>query len=68
MRLRAQYHALQAMAAKLDSGYGTEIDAYLFEQGLAEYNELFERVKAARALPTSSQIGEGHSSLSASWG
>lgn len=51
VRLRAQYHALQAMAAKLDSGYGTEVDAYLFEQSLAEYNELFERVKETRALP-----------------
>lgn len=53
VRLQAQHHAPQAMAAKLDSGYGSEIDTHLFERGLAEHNELFDRVKAEGALPES---------------
>lgn len=52
VRLQAQYHALRAMAVKLDAGAGTEQEEILFRRALAEYNELFDRVVAAgKGLP-----------------
>lgn len=53
VRLRAQYHALRVMAEKLDAGYGTDSEVSIFEQRLAEYNELFDRVsETGKGLPT----------------
>ncbi|HVB33669.1 MAG TPA: hypothetical protein VNJ52_04745 [Patescibacteria group bacterium] len=52
-RLWAQYYALRAMAVKLDADAGTEQEVILFRRALAEYDSLFDRMKAPKALPAS---------------
>jgi hypothetical protein len=50
--LWSQYHALKALATRLDAGIGSERERVAFEAGLKEYNRNFERVRAQRkALP-----------------
>lgn len=48
--LRTQYHALMALATRLDRGVGTEREQAAFEAGLREYNANFERVRGQRKL------------------
>ena len=43
--LWGQYHALKALAIRLDAGIGTERDYQMFEAGLREYNQNFNRVR-----------------------
>lgn len=54
-RLWAQYYALRAMAVKLDADVGTEQEEILFRRALAEYDSLFDRLKAAKVLPASTE-------------
>jgi hypothetical protein len=50
--LWSQYHALKALAVRLDGGIGTETERAAFEAGLREYDANFDRVRAQRkALP-----------------
>ena len=46
--LWSQYHALKALATRLDAGIGTERETAGFYAALAEYNRNFERVRAER--------------------
>ena len=46
--LWSQYHALKALATRLDAGIGTERERAAFEVGLRDYNRNFERVRAQR--------------------
>ena len=46
--LWSQYHALKALATRLDAGIGTERERISFEAGLREYNENYDRVRARR--------------------
>lgn len=49
--LWSQYHALKALAVRLDAGIATERERAAFEAGLAEYNRNFDAIRARRALP-----------------
>ena len=50
--LWSQYHALKAIATRLDAGIGTERERVAFEAGLREYNANYDRIRAQRkALP-----------------
>jgi hypothetical protein len=50
--LWSQYHALKALATRLDAGIATERERTAFGAGLREYDQNFERVCARRkALP-----------------
>ncbi len=50
--LWSQYHALKALATRLDAGIGTERERVAFEAGLREYDANFDRIRAQRkALP-----------------
>ncbi len=50
--LWSQYHALKALATRLDAGIATERERVSFEAGLREYNANFDRIRAQRkALP-----------------
>lgn len=44
--LWSQYHALKALATRLDAGCGTERDRVMFEVILREYNAYYDRVRA----------------------
>lgn len=44
--LWSQYHALKALATRLDAGCGTERDRVMFEAILREYNGHYDRVRA----------------------
>lgn len=46
--LWSQYHALKALATRLDAGIGTERERVSFEAGLREYNTNFDRIRAQR--------------------
>jgi hypothetical protein len=52
--LWSQYHALKALAVRLDAGCATDREREAFESGLCEYNANFLRIRAsrARALPS----------------
>ena len=50
--LRSQYHALKALAVRLDAGIATERERGAFEAGLREYNANYDRIQSQRkALP-----------------
>jgi hypothetical protein len=50
--LWSQYHALKALAVRLDAGIGAERERIAFEAGLREYDRNFDRIAAQRkALP-----------------
>lgn len=50
--LWSQYHALKALATRLDAGIGTERERVSFEAGLREYNTNYDRIRSQRkALP-----------------
>jgi hypothetical protein len=50
--LLSQYHALKALATRLDAGIGSERERAAFEAGLREYNANYDRVRTQRrALP-----------------
>jgi len=50
--LWSQYHALKALATRLDAGIGTERERASFGAGLREYNANYDRIAAQRkALP-----------------
>jgi hypothetical protein len=52
--LFSQYHALKALATRLDAGIGTDRDRASFEAGLREYNANLGRTERQRkALPGS---------------
>ena len=42
--LWSQYHALKALATRLDAGIGTDRELVAFEAGLREYNKNFDRI------------------------
>lgn len=42
--LRSQFHALKALAVRLDAGIGSERERAAFEAGLREYNKNFDRI------------------------
>jgi hypothetical protein len=44
--LWSQYHALKALAIRLDAGIGTERDRAMFEAGLREYDANYDRIRA----------------------
>jgi hypothetical protein len=46
--LYSQYHALKALATRLDAGIGTERERIAFEAGLREYDANYDRVRAQR--------------------
>jgi hypothetical protein len=46
--LWSQYHALKALAVRLDAGIAAERERAAFEAGLREYNGNFERVREER--------------------
>jgi len=46
--LWSQYHALKALATRLDAGIGTERERVAFEAGLREYNANYDRIRAQR--------------------
>jgi len=46
----SQYHALKALAVRLDAGIGTERDRAMFEAGLREYNANYDSIRARRSL------------------
>jgi hypothetical protein len=46
--LYSQYHALKALATRLDAGIGTERESVAFEAGLREYDANYDRVRAQR--------------------
>jgi hypothetical protein len=46
--LRSQYHALKALATRLDAGIGTERERAAFEAGLREYDANYDRIRAQR--------------------
>ena len=50
--LWSQYHALKALATRLDAGIGTERERVAFDAGLREYDANYDRIRAQRkALP-----------------
>lgn len=49
--LWSQYHALKALAVRLDAGIATERERASFGAGLAEYNRNFDTIRARKALP-----------------
>ena len=49
--LWSQFHALKALATRLDAGIGTEREHVAFEAGLREYNANFDRIAQRKALP-----------------
>ncbi len=50
--LWSQFHALKALATRLDAGIATERERVAFEAGLRKYDANFDRVRAQRkALP-----------------
>ena len=46
--LSSQYHALKALATRLDAGLGTERERVAFEAGLREYDANYNRIRAQR--------------------
>ena len=48
--LFSQYHALKALATRLDAGIGTEREREAFEAGLREYNQNFDRIAQRKRL------------------
>jgi len=51
--LWSQYHALKALAVRLDAGIATERERAAFEAGLRGYNANYDRIRAQRkALPS----------------
>jgi hypothetical protein len=48
--LWSQYHALKALATRLDAGIGTERERAAFEAGLREYNANYDRIRAQRKV------------------
>jgi hypothetical protein len=49
--LWSQYHALKALATRLDAGIGTERERIAFEAGLRAYNANYDRIAQTKALP-----------------
>lgn len=50
--LLSQYHALKALATRLDAGIGSERERAGFEAGLREYNANYDRVRATATSAT----------------
>jgi hypothetical protein len=48
--LRSQYHALKALAVRLDAGVGTERERVAFEFGLREYEANYQRIRESRSV------------------
>jgi hypothetical protein len=48
--LWSQYHALKALAVRLDAGIGTERERAAFGAGLREYNANYDRITAQRKV------------------
>lgn len=48
MILLSQYHALKALATRLDAGVATERERVAFEAGLPEYDANYDRIRAQR--------------------
>jgi hypothetical protein len=48
--LWSQYHALKALAVRLDGGVATERERAVFEAGLKEYDRNYDRIAARKAL------------------
>lgn len=46
--LWSQYHALKALATRLDAGIGPERERVAFEVGLREYDANYDRIRAQR--------------------
>jgi len=46
--LYSQYHALKALATRLDAGIGTERERIAFEAGLKEYDVNYDHIQAQR--------------------
>jgi hypothetical protein len=46
--LSSQYHALKALATRLDAGIGTDRERDAFEAGLREYDANYDRIRARR--------------------
>jgi hypothetical protein len=44
--LWSQYHALKALAVRLDAGIGSERERAAFEAGLREYDANYDRIRA----------------------
>jgi hypothetical protein len=62
--LWSQYHALKALATRLDAGIATERERVAYEAGLREYNANFDRIRASLVSGRRLPISSGHRTCS----